>query len=242
MWLPLFLLIHRTHTFRTQEPASSVQRLLMRSLAASLIHEVLFCCVILSDSCGLLWFRCAPAFFLSDRHLVWNRFYIVFSRSLSNGIAQVCLDPYGSFAYPGFQVIQILSSCFRFLFLTSTLDAIRSDLLCQSESPQEIQVVYHIGITLSGYNIASVSDFVNSFLEEIIVSFHLFRKLFAKCTVSPCPLTPKGPAPPKGGAGPFSIRAAQRFLKAATFSLLTKAVMASFWSSVAKQSPKASAS
>ena len=116
MWLPLFLLIHRTHTFRTQEPASSVQRLLMRSLAASLIHEVLFCCVILPDSCGLLWFRCAPAFFLSDRHLVWNRFYIVFSRSLSNGIAQVCLDPYGSFAYPGFQVIQILSSCFRFLF------------------------------------------------------------------------------------------------------------------------------
>ena len=241
MWLPLFLLIHRTHTFRTQEPASSVQRLLMRSLAASLIHEVLFCCVILPDSCGLLWFRCAPAFFLSDRHLVWNRFYIVFSRSLSNGIAQVCLS-IRFFCLPRVSSDPDFEFLLPFPFLTSTLDAILSDLLCQSESPLEIQVVYHIGITLSGYNIASVSDFVNSFLEEIIISFHLFRKLFAECTVPPCPSTRKGPAPPKGGAGPFSIRAAQRFLKAATFSLLTKAVMASFWSSVAKQSPKASAS
>ena len=38
-------------------------------------------------------------------------------------------------------------------FLTSTLDAILSDLLCQSEGPPEIQVVYHIGITLSDDNI-----------------------------------------------------------------------------------------
>ena len=95
-----------------------------------------------------------------------------------------------------------------FPFLTSTLDAILSDLLCQSESPLEIQVVYHIGITLSGYNIASVSDFVNSFLEEIIISFHLFRKLFAECTVPPCPSTRKGPGAPPRGAGARCLRAA----------------------------------
>ena len=41
-----------------------------------------------------------------------------------------------------------------------------------------------------------------------------------------------------GGLG----RRGYRFLKEVTFSLFTKAVMASFWSSVAKHTAKASAS
>ena len=40
----------------------------------------------------------------------------------------------------------------------------------------------------------------------------------------------------------YGCSASQRFLKEVTFSLFTKAFMASFWSSVAKHRPKASLS
>ena len=64
------------------------------------------------------------------------------------------------------QVIRFPGSvCLRpFSFpMISLPDMILSDLLRRSEGLLEIQVAYHIGITLSGYNIASASDFVNSF-------------------------------------------------------------------------------
>jgi hypothetical protein len=51
--------------------------------------------------------------------------------------------------------------------MISLPDMILSDLLRRSEGLLEIQVAYHIGITLSGYNIASASDFVNSFWRKL---------------------------------------------------------------------------
>ena len=55
--------------------------------------------------------------------------------------------------------------------MISLPDMILSDLLRRSEGLLEIQVAYHIGITLSGYNIASASDFVNSFWENFPKEF-----------------------------------------------------------------------
>jgi hypothetical protein len=89
----------------------------MRAPAASLIHEVLSCCMIPLDSFGLLCFRYTPDFSLSTDVYLFETGFFKISQNPFQAVLLRSAQIYKVLAYPVFQVNQILRFfCFRFPF------------------------------------------------------------------------------------------------------------------------------
>ena len=156
------------HVPLTRSP-SCVQRFFCALLAALLIHEVLFCCAI-SFPYSILWYwsssRCSSPVGARYLELNWT------ASSWCLGTLNFLWSASMMFRFPWvFQMILVFYTWEICCLVPKMFFPFRAFLnrtsLFQSQPPNPVtsgsQVSYHIGITLSGYNIALHPRFVNRF-------------------------------------------------------------------------------
>lgn len=172
----------------------------MRAPAASLIHEVLSCCMIPLDSFGLLCFRYTPDFTLSTDVYLFETGFFKISQNPFQAVLLRSAQIYKVLAYPVFQVNQIPRFfCFRFPF---------SEFLCRIFS----FLIYFVSLRIlwkSRLSTTLVSPFLVIIYHHSPVLSIDFRENynfppvhFYSTHISAQSVDIEGPAPPSGGAVP----------------------------------------